>query len=950
MWAAFHGVLDAKPDRRFVQAMLAYCAERMPAKARDVLDEAIHRGVCIADDALFCTFLKACSRTKPIAFRDALEFYKKYGPRSHNVIFGVGNVCRLAGHPQLALELIQDGIDQNVEFSEALVSLFAVICAESHCQLAADMAELLLERVRAHRIASHRNPQLYANFAKALLSQNRFDAAVRILSLLDCIGMQPSEQLGTLLLSSLAKADRADLALDVFDVMARRAIRVPAPAFGLLVSACARQSDLASVQMLLRYAQERSADLLNDTVLCRFVSAFGSRSDVHRVRLMEFYANLKGLMSKSFVLTSFVSAYGQCSLSTSVAALERVARDNDLLQQDVVVAAFIEAYGGCCDIEAAQRIFQERCSTKPTPDMATFAAAITLYARHGMPLDALTLFDRLESGNRKPPSEVYPAVLSACVTLNDPARATRVFQLIVDGDHIQIPRDVLQSFVSLCGRCSDLRALSAAHRYVAGCSSLKDDDDLTNAFVLAFDQCGRLDIAKDILLTSSSFRTLTLPTMVRIFARHQHVDEMVSSFESMVASGADASDDLRALVCRGLANADRIPMALELVRGMAHVGNAVVVDLVSACGRCVHLSDLSLLYRYANEKDWILNNAVGGAFIQAYSLCGRVDIAEQVFRDLVTYSLDAYTAMIAAYGHHGLVPEALAMLDQLVYAGLEPSAEILAGLLAACEHAGDLFRANDIVFEFNNSWGIPVGVTHTNHLLSLHGRLSGPLEAMTMATSLPGATADMWMAVLTAARTHNDIDHAESAFNRLVSMPDAATCHLCRAFEVMSDVYARNGRPDDVSRLRDGMKSRGIPDSPGRTKVSLPDGTVEFLADDARYYTDPGLRHDMTRLINDLTDNGYSPDTSVIRRATVSQEEARQAVCLHSEKLAIAYALKHSSRSGVPVCAASDLLVCTDCHDAAKFASSITGRSIYIRDTSRHHHFHNGKCSCGDHW
>lgn len=37
-----------------------------------------------------------------------------------------------------------------------------------------------------------------------------------------------------------------------------------------------------------------------------------------------------------------------------------------------------------------------------------------------------------------------------------------------------------------------------------------------------------------------------------------------------------------------------------------------------------------------------------------------------------------------------------------------------------------------------------------------------------------------------------------------------------------------------------------------------------------------------------------------------------------------------------------------DCHEATKFISAIEEGEIIVRDTTRFHHFQDGKCSSGD--
>jgi hypothetical protein len=93
---------------------------------------------------------------------------------------------------------------------------------------------------------------------------------------------------------------------------------------------------------------------------------------------------------------------------------------------------------------------------------------------------------------------------------------------------------------------------------------------------------------------------------------------------------------------------------------------------------------------------------------------------------------------------------------------------------------------------------------------------------------------------------------------------------------------------------------------------------------------------------------GYSPDTSHVL-FDVDEEEKRQRLKAHSQKLAMAFALIHTSQ-GAPIRIARNLRMCNDCHTYTKLISVIYQREITVRDRNRFHHFKDGTCSCRDYW
>ena len=81
---------------------------------------------------------------------------------------------------------------------------------------------------------------------------------------------------------------------------------------------------------------------------------------------------------------------------------------------------------------------------------------------------------------------------------------------------------------------------------------------------------------------------------------------------------------------------------------------------------------------------------------------------------------------------------------------------------------------------------------------------------------------------------------------------------------------------------------------------------------------------------------GYAPDLEFVLHD--AREELKEQLLLwHSEKLAIAFGLLKVPL-GVPIRVFKNLRVCGVCHSATKYISTIEGREITVRDTTRFHH------------
>ncbi|XXQ32838.1 DYW domain-containing protein [Plasmodiophora brassicae] len=768
-WRVFERVLAmpegarVRADVRFFQAMMSFCKRHLPAKAARVLEATAARGIPICD-TLFGTFLGACLAANPPMVHDALDLYDRLGPRSHSTILGVAHVCRAAQQPSTALQrLVSDAVANGVDITEKLFSMFAACCAESReSTIGADTAERLLALVRRHTIAPHGNHRAFGNLIKALLAQDRVDAALDALQVMDAVGVPPSEHNFTHVLSVLAKQDRIGPAIDLFEVMSARRVPVGAPVLSALITAAGRCADQAAIEALHRYASDRSLLPAAD---------------------------------------------------------------------DIVACALIYAYDRCGALAAAEDVFRARCTGDALPRLPTLNAMIAAYSHHGQPGKAIALFEG--------------------------------------------------------------RVRQQAHL--------------------------RLDLPM-------------YTNVIGVLARSDRIVDAVDLFESMVSNDVHGAQ--------------------------AAAAAPVLCLLVSSCGRCFELSFLRRLHEYARGTPLIGDDRVASAFIAAYAVCGRLDVAEGVFRARTSSSspppnVQTFTSMISAYGHHGLLQEALSTFRAMKQAGVTPNEVTLLALLIGCGQAGDLDRANALVDEFAGAWRTPMRSSHTNCLIGLHGQMGRLSDAEFLAGD---GDLSSWLAVLDACRKHRDVPRAERAFARVVSAPGTTGPLLTTTYTLLASVYAAAGRLQDVVRVQGRMRERGVLKPATRTTLMLETASVHFWANDNEFHADADLVRRHAGLIRDLGRLGYRPDPAWgtvpidehVGGASLARAMARS-VCVHSEKIALAHAVSVLP-ADAPIHLARDLPTCPDCHDFAKRLSAGSRRPIRIRDQSRYHRIDNGECSCGDYW
>lgn len=100
--------------------------------------------------------------------------------------------------------------------------------------------------------------------------------------------------------------------------------------------------------------------------------------------------------------------------------------------------------------------------------------------------------------------------------------------------------------------------------------------------------------------------------------------------------------------------------------------------------------------------------------------------------------------------------------------------------------------------------------------------------------------------------------------------------------------------------------------------------------------------------LKSIEENIELPDSESMHY--VHEEDFEEVSGLHSEKLALGFALLNTDFKVKCIRIVKNYRICEDCHCTAKYISSAYGCEILLNDTKCLHHFKEGRCSCGDYW
>lgn len=409
----------------------------------------------------------------------------------------------------------------------------------------------------------------------------------------------------------------------------------------------------------------------------------------------------------------------------------------------------------------------------------------------------------------------------------------------------------------------------------------------------------------------------------------------VSSWSAIIAANASSGLWSKCLTLFG----DMIS------EGFGEPEESILVNVVCACahlgalqlGKCAHGS----LLRNISS----LNVIVQTSLINMYAKCGAIQEAVSLFKKMPDKNQLSYSAAISGLAMHGQGREALKLFSDMLREGLEPDAVIYVGVLSACSHCGLVDEGLQFFEQMKSEYGVEPTIQHYGCMVDLLGRAGLLIEAYDLIKNMPMKPNDVvWRSLLSACKVHQNLEIGEIAANELLQ----SNSKNPGDYLLLSYMYARTGRWEDVSQVRTELADKGISQAPGFSSVEVQRKIYRFFSQDVKWPHHDGISDMIHQMEWQLKFEGYVPDTSQVL-LNVQEDEKRQRLRGHSQKLAIAFALLNTSR-GSPIRVTRNLRMCSDCHTYTKYISLIYEREITVRDRNRFHHFRDGTCSCNDFW
>ena len=599
------------------------------------------------------------------------------------------------------------------------------------------------------------------------------------------------------------------------------------------------------------------------------------------------FAYRRGLFCDLFVGNAIVDMYAKCGMMKESLAVFELMEVKDVVSWN----AMVTGYSQNSDFGRALELIDEMHLKKIPLNVVTWSAVIAGYAQRGMGHQSLGVFRRMQSSNSYSPNAItLISILSACAAIGARAQGMEI--------HAYSLRRCLISWK-------------------------KEEEDLMvlNAVIDMYCKCRSFDRALAVF-DQVPFRersVVTWTVMVGGYAQHGDANSALEFFSQLILHGEHVSP-----------NAFTISCALMAAARLAALQS----------GRQLH----AYVLRRRFQPTGTLHMA--NCLIDMYSKCGDVEAARGVFDGMPQRNTVTWASLMSGYGAQGRGKEVLYFFNRMMEARLRPDGVVFLILLYACSHSGMVDQGLSFFRAMAGEFGVTPGPEHYACAVDILGRAGRLQEAEKLIEEMPmEPTPVVWVALLSACRIHSDLRLAERASSELIQIG----FDYDGSYTLLSNIYAKEERWQDVARIRRQMRQIGIRKRPGCSWIEGKRGaTTTFYAGDRTNPQSDQIYGLLSSLIERIRALGYAPQTSFALH-DVDEEEKNSLLMEHSEKLALAFGIL-VSRPGAPIRITKNLRVCGDCHCAITFISAVVDHEIVVRDSSRFHRFKSGSCSCGGYW
>lgn len=501
--------------------------------------------------------------------------------------------------------------------------------------------------------------------------------------------------------------------------------------------------------------------------------------------------------------------------------------------------ALTSMYAKCADLLAAEALFEEICDKSEV----SWNTMIGAYGQNGLFEDAILVFKQMQ----KERVEINYVTIISLLSANAHPDSTHCY-VIKTG--FATYASVITSLVCTYAGCGNVESAGLLYKLMpqknlvsltALVSGYAEKGDM-NLVVECFSQM--LDMRPDAVSMVSILHGSSDPAFISyglaihayglktglcadclvvngLISMYSKFGDIEKGFYLFSEMGEKQLISWNAIIS-GCIQVGRASDAVELfcqMRMSGHSPDAITIaSLLAGCSEVGFLQFGERLHNYVFRNNLEMEDFLETSLIDMYIKCGRLESAERVFRSIKEPCLATWNAMISGYGLSGHEHEALSCYSKMQEQGLEPDGITFLGVLSACTHGGLVQEGTRYFQSMKEDFGMIPGLQHNACMVDLLSRAGFFKEALIFVKNMEvEPDSAVWGALLSSCCIYQELKLGECLAKRLFLL-DYNSGGL---YVLMSNLYAGQGRWDDVARVRKMMRDTGGDGSSGISLIEV---------------------------------------------------------------------------------------------------------------------------------
>lgn len=572
---------------------------------------------------------------------------------------------------------------------------------------------------------------------------------------------------------------------------------------------------------------------------------------------------------------------------------------------DVVVGtATMDMYAKCDNMADAHKLF----SLLPDYNLQSFNAMIIGYARNEQGFQALKLFLRLQKSGFSFDEISLSGALSAAAVIKGLSEGLQLHGLAIKS-HLSSNICVANAILDMYGKCGalveascmfdemEIRDAVSWNAIITACEQNENDRETLSHFATML--CSKME--PDAFTYGSVLKACAGQ---QVFSTGMEVHgRIIKSGMSLDMFVGSALVDMYCK-CGLMEEAEKIHYRLEeqtmvswnaIISGfslqkksedsqrffsyMLEMGvepdNFTYATVLDTCANLATIGLGKQMHAQIIKLELQSDVYITSTLVDMYSKCGNMHDSLLMFQKAPKRDSVTWNAMICGCAHHGLGEEALEIFEHMLLQNIKPNHATFVSVLRACSHVGNAEKGLCYFHKMTSIYALDAQLEHYSCMVDILGRSGQVGEALKLIQEMPfEADAIIWRTLLSICKIQGNVEVAEKAASSLLQLDPEDSA----AYTLLSNIYADAGMWEQVSKMRQTMRSYKLKKEPGCSWIEVKDEVHTFLVCEKAHPRCKEIYELLDLLTCDMRRAGYAPDTD-----TIWVEEVEES--LHQEEV-----------------------------------------------------------------